>query len=114
MAKKEFRLEKKDWEHQFALISHNMLKKTNRVNFYIKKSTQFFFDKHFGFFCCRFLDQIRHQKTVFWTNIKTNYFFNPINIFYNLQNLLLTCLRNSNIKKILKLTRELGVSRQDI
>ena len=38
MANKQFRMEKKDWEHQCALKSHNMLSKTNTLNFYIKKS----------------------------------------------------------------------------
>ena len=34
---------KKDWEHQCALISQNMLSKTNTFNFYRKKSLNTFF-----------------------------------------------------------------------
>ena len=55
---------KKNWEHQCALISHTMLSKTNTFNFYRKKSLNTFFWMTIFVFC-RFLDQIRLQKTVF-------------------------------------------------
>ena len=42
MANKQFRMEK-NWEHQYALISHTMLSKTNTFNFYSKKSLNIFF-----------------------------------------------------------------------
>ena len=37
MANKQFRMEKY-WEHRCALISHNMLSKTDTFDFYMKKS----------------------------------------------------------------------------
>ena len=44
MANKQLRMEKKDWEHQCALISHTMLLKTNKLKILYEKNhaTPFF------------------------------------------------------------------------
>ena len=62
MANKQVRMEKKDWEHQCSLISHNMLLK-KYIQFVYEKITQHVFLCFYVF--CRFLDQIRLKKTVF-------------------------------------------------
>ena len=80
---------KKYWEQQCALISHNMLSKTNTSIFIWKNhSTHFFWMEILGF--CLFLNQIRLHKTIFWTNME--FFSSSIqyNIFSNLLKLLLT------------------------
>ena len=88
MANKQFRMEN-DWEHRCALISHNMLSKTNTLNFYMKKSLKKnILDGKFDF--CRFLDQIWLQKTVLWTNIEKNVFLIQYLNIYNLQKHLMT------------------------
>ena len=76
---------KKDWEHQCALISQNMLSKTNTLNFYMKKTLNIFFlDDNLGF--RRFFNQIWLPKTVFWTNMEGNVFFNPILKYFTIYN----------------------------
>ena len=73
MANKQLRMEKKLGTSVCADISHQ-LSKTNTFNFYKKKSfNKKNLDEIFCFFC-RFLDQIRLQKTVFWSNIKKMFF----------------------------------------
>ena len=80
MANKQFRVEK-NWEHQCALIFRNRLWKTNTFNLYMKNHSTNFFGWTFGFFFCKFLDQIWLRKTVFWTNTEKNDFFLQSNIY---------------------------------
>ena len=55
---------KKDLEHQCALISQNMLSKTNTLIFYMTKTLNTFCWMNM-FCCCRFLNQIWLQKPCF-------------------------------------------------
>ena len=69
MANKQFRMEKRLGTSVCADISKYALK-NQYVQFLYEKTTQhiFFLMKFLVF--CRFLNQIRLQKTVFWTNME--------------------------------------------
>ena len=80
---------KKYLEHQCALISQNMLSKTNTFNFFMTKTLNTFWWMNI-FCCCRFLNQIRLQKTLFKTHTKKD------GIFFIMKNALGTYSRFGN------------------
>ena len=90
IANKQFSMEKKDWEHQFVLISQNILLKTNTFNLYRKNHlTHYFWMEILLFF--KFLKQIWLPKTVFWTNLKKRFYQSNVYMLHKLGNLLWHC-----------------------
>ena len=77
MANKQFRMEKRLGTSVCADISKYALKNQYIQFLYEKNHSLHFFGWRYCFFC-RFLNQIRLRKTVFWTNMEWNVIFNPI------------------------------------